>query len=160
MDGDVAPSPVFAGGLVLVTNPSNKLSALRPDGQGDVTESKTAWFSEEAIPDVTSPVATAELAFTVTTDGFLVCFDMKDGKKVWEHELHLEVQASPAIVGNRLYVFATDGKAVVAEVARAFKELGRGELDDKILASPAFAAGRIYVRGAKNLYCLGAAAAK
>ena len=32
---DIAPSPIFAGGMVMVLSPSQKLLALRPDGQGD-----------------------------------------------------------------------------------------------------------------------------
>jgi outer membrane protein assembly factor BamB len=36
-----------------------------------------------------------------------------------------------------------------------FKETGRCELGDKCGASPAFAPGRIYLRGKQHLYCIG-----
>ena len=34
LNGEITPSPVFAGGLVIVPSPSEKLLAIRPDGTG------------------------------------------------------------------------------------------------------------------------------
>jgi outer membrane protein assembly factor BamB len=160
LEGELTPSPVLAGGLVLAINPSNSLLALRPDGAGDVGATHLRWKAEDDIPDVPSPVSNGELAFTVSSSGNLVCFDLKDGAKVWARELHTEVQASPAIAGNRLYVTGVDGVTLVAEVGRAYKELARNELGEKFVASPAFVQGRIYLRGLDNVYCLGGEAAK
>jgi outer membrane protein assembly factor BamB len=154
LDGEVTPSPVFAGGLVLVVSPSTKLVALRPDGSGDVTKTHVAWTVENNIPDVTSPVANSELAFTVTSGGILTCFDVKDGKKVWEHDFEMEVQSSPSLVGDRLFFIGTKGVAVVVAAGREFKEIARSNLADKFLASPAFADGRMFLRGATNLWCI------
>ena len=36
-----------------------------------------------------------------------------------------------------------------------FKELSRSELGEATGASPAFATGRIYLRGKKHLFCIG-----
>jgi outer membrane protein assembly factor BamB len=160
LEGEVTPSPVFAGGLVLVVSPSAKLVALRPDGAGDVTKSHAVWTNEDNQPDVTSPVASAELAFTANSGGLLTCFDMKDGKKLWEKDLEMEVQASPSLVGNKVLVLGTKGLTVVCEAGREFKEVSRSELADHFLASPAFAGGRMYLRGATNLWCIGAATEK
>jgi outer membrane protein assembly factor BamB len=85
---------------------------------------------------------------------------LKDGTKVWAHELDTEVQATPVIAGNRLYVVCTSGLTVVAEVGRAYKELARNQLDEKLYASPAIVQGRIYLRGLNHLYCLADGAAK
>lgn len=156
LEGEITPSPVFAGGLLLVVEPSLKLLALRPDGAGDVTKTHVVWNNEDNQPDVTSPVANAEFAFTVNSGGLLTCFDLKDGKKLWEKDLEMEVQASPSLVGNRLLVLGTKGVAVVVEAARQFKEISRSELPDKFLATPAFAGGRMFLRGATNLWCVGA----
>jgi hypothetical protein len=72
----------------------------------------------------------------------------------------MEMQASPSILGDRLLLLSTKGVAVVVEAARQFKEVSRSELPDHFLASPAFAGGRMYLRGATNLWCVGAAAEK
>lgn len=155
MEGEITPSPIFAAGLVMVVIPSSKFIGLRPDGVGDVTKSHVAWTVEENIPDVTSPVSNGELVFTVTTSGRLTCFDAKDGKMVWQKDLELEVQSSPAILGNRLFVLGTKGEAVLVGVGREFKELGRTKFEDAFHASPALANNRMYLRGATHLWCLG-----
>jgi outer membrane protein assembly factor BamB len=69
LENEVVPSPVFAGGLVLLLSPSTRLLALRPDGTGDVTKTCVAWPSEENVPDIASPVSNGELVFTVTSAG-------------------------------------------------------------------------------------------
>jgi outer membrane protein assembly factor BamB len=158
LGGEVTPSPIFAGGLVLAISPTDKLLAIRPDGQGDVTKSHIAWKSEESVPDITSPASDGNLVFTVTSGGVVTCVDLKDGKKQWEYELNLECNASPGLAGGRLYVFSAQGPAVVAEAGRQFKELARLDLGEPVLASPAFVADRIFVRGATNVFCFGPSA--
>lgn len=155
MEGEVTPSPIFAGGFVIVVSPAGKLIALRPDGAGDVTKSHVAWTADDNIPDITSPVSNGELVFTVTTGGGLAAFDIKEGKKVWEKDLEVEVQSSPAIAANQLLVLSTKGDLLSLAAGREFKELGRTKLDDSFHASPAFAGGRMFLRGATNLWCLG-----
>ena len=160
LNGEITPSPVFAGGLLFVASPSEKLLAIRPDGQGDVTKTHVVWTNEDNVPDVTSPTSNGELVFAVTTSGMLTCLDAKDGKKQWEHDFDMECHASPSLAGNRLYLFSQKGTAVVVEAARQFKELFRTEMGDGFHASPAFAQDRIFLRGVTNVWCLGAAAGK
>ena len=154
LEGEVVPSPIFAGGLVMVVSPSHALMAIRPDGTGNVKATHLAWQSEESMPDITSPVSDGTRVFTVTSGGQLVCLDTKDGRKAWEKDLETEVHASPSIFGRRLYVVCTNGTTVVAELGPEFRELARNELGERILASPAFAAGRLYLRGVQHLFCL------
>lgn len=160
LDGEITPSPIFAGGRVLVIHPDNKMMALKPDGSGDITERPLDWKTEDNIPDVTSPVSNGELVFTVTSRGIVTCFDLQDGKMLWDHDLQTEVHPSPVIAGNRLYVTCTNGTTVVAEAGRAFKELARNDLGEKVFASPAIVGGRMYVRGVKHLFGLAAEDAK
>jgi hypothetical protein len=42
----------------------------------------------------------------------------------------------------------------IIEAGAQYKELARCKLGEKAYASPAFADGRIYIRGLKNLYCI------
>jgi outer membrane protein assembly factor BamB len=160
LNGEITPSPIFAGGLVIAVSPSDKLFAIRPDGKGDVTKTVVAWTSEENVPDVTSPVGNSELVFTVTTSGMLTCFDVKDGKKLWEHDYDMEFHSSPALAGTRLFLFGQKGVAVVVEAARQFKELYRTEMGDTFHASPGFMDSRIIMRGVTNIWCLGQNAPK
>jgi outer membrane protein assembly factor BamB len=158
LNGEITPSPIFAGGMLFVASPSEKLLAIRPDGQGDVTKTHVVWTSEDNVPDVTSPTSNGELVFAVTTSGMLTCLDAKDGKKQWDHDFETECHASPSLAGGRLYLFSQKGTAFVVEAARQYKELFRTEMGDGFHASPAFAQDRIFLRGLTNVWCLGAAA--
>ena len=155
LSGEVTPSPAFAAGLVLAPSPSDKILAIRPDGAGDVTKTHVAWTNEDNIPDITSPAVTGELMFTMNTSGLLTCVDVKTGKKMWDHDFLTEFHASPAVAAGRVYLFARDGKAFVVEAGRQYRELSRGELNDSIAATPAFAQNRIIIRGETNLFCFG-----
>ena len=140
---------------MILPSPSDRLLAIRPNGQGDVTKSAIAWTSEENVPDVTSPVSNGELVFTITTPGLLTCFDATNGKKLWEHDYDMEFHSSPGIAGDRLYLFGQKGAAIVVQAGREFKELYRTEMGDAFHASPAFLDGRILMRGTTNIWCLG-----
>ena len=160
LNGEITPSPEFAGGLLFVASPSEKLLAIRPDGQGDVTKTHVVWTNEDNVPDVTSPTSNGELVFAVTTSGMLTCLDAKDGKKQWEHDFDMECHASPSLAADRLYLFSQKGTAFVVEAARQFKELFRTEMGDGFHASPAFAQDKIFLRGLTNVWCVGKAAGK
>ncbi|NQT88201.1 PQQ-binding-like beta-propeller repeat protein, partial [bacterium] len=155
MGGEIAPSPVFAGGHVIIANSGAYAAAIRPGGSGDVTKTHVAWKTDEGLPDISSPSATDELVFLLTSDGLLTCLDMKNGKIIWEHEFETAFSASPCLAGGKLYLTSEKGVTIVVQAGRAFKELGRSELGEKARASLAFGDGRIYLRGKTNLYGIG-----
>ena len=152
LNGEVLPSPVLAAGMLLVASPSEKLLAIRTDGQGDVTKTHVVWTAEDNIPDITSPVSNGDLVFTLTSSGILTAFEAKDAKKQWEHDFEMEFHASPGLAANRLYLFSQKGTAIVIEAERQFRELFRTEMDDSFHASPAFVQGGIILRGMTNLW--------
>ncbi len=155
LQGEVTPSPAHAGELILATTPNEVLTAIRADGQGDVTQTHVAWIAEDNVPDISSPVSNGQLVFTLSTPGTVTCFDARDGKKLWERDLGMECHASPMIAGSRVFLVATQGVLIEIDAARVFKEIARRDLDEKIYASPAFARGNIFLRGVKHLFCIG-----
>lgn len=154
--GDVAPSPILAGGLAFTVSDRSCLAAIRPGGTGDVTNRHVAWTAEDDLPDICSPVSDGELVFTLTTYGMLTCRQATDGEVVWQQELDATFQASPSIVNGKLYVTSSEeGETFVIAVGRTFEELGRAVLGEPVSASLAFGPGRIYMRGRRDLYCIG-----
>ena len=154
LQSEIVPSPIFAGGFVIAASPGSKLIAVRADGAGDITKSGVVWNVSGNLPDVTSPVSRGGLIFTADSSGNLTCWEAGSGNKIWEHDLSLEVQASPVIIDDRVLVLTANGVAVQFDAGRAFKELSRSELPDKFIASPAVSNGRIFLRGETNLFCL------
>ena len=156
MSGELAPSPIYANGLVLVIEPYNKLVAIKPDGKGDVTKTHIAWTVEEGGPDICSPVSDGERIYMLGTEGLISCHKTSDGKRVWEHDLEEFCLASPSLVGQNIYVLSQEeGAMFIFEAADEYKEVGKNVLGEACHASPAFADGRIYIRGVEHLYCIG-----
>jgi outer membrane protein assembly factor BamB len=153
--GDVAPSPIYANGLIFVVEPDAKLIAIRAGGQGDVTKTNIAWVNDEWGPSICSPVSNGELVFMLESVGLLGCYRNSDGTKVYEQDLRENFMASPSLVGDKLYILTEDGVMFIIQAGPEYKELKRCELGEKCHASPAFLDGRIYIRGLENLYCIG-----
>jgi len=155
--GDVAPSPICAGGFVFAIEPYSQLVAVRADGKGDVTKTHVAWHMEDSGPDICSPVSDGKYVYTLESGGLLLCINVADGKKLYEMDVKEEARASPSIVGDKLYLLDMKGVMHIAQIGPEYKEVARCELGEECFASPAFADGRIYLRGVDKLYCIGKA---
>ena len=156
MAGDVAASPVFANGLVYVGSDQACIAAINPDGSGNVTESKIAWKNEKAgLPDLSSMFCDGPRVYTLVF-GVFYAFDALTGTLLWEHDTEARFEASPSLANGHIYLPANDGTMIIGVADHdGFRETGRAALGEGMGASPAFAPGRIYLRGKKHLFCIG-----
>ena len=148
LNGEVAASPCSAGGIIFGASEYAALIAV------DATRGEILWQANDFLPEVSSPVATSEHVYLVTSYGVLACYDAKTGKLVQSFELNAEFYSSPMIVEGKLYVFANDGKVFIYTANSAFTQVGAFETGEKTFATPAFTDGRIVVRTDKSLYCV------
>jgi outer membrane protein assembly factor BamB len=162
LSGYVTPSAVAVsadeGGLVFAMVEEAELRAIRPDGAGDVTRTHVVWTYEDDLPSVPSPVlaeaAGGTLLFVLSSGGIMTCLDARSGEKHWDEDLEVSCLASPTVVDDRIYVIGDDGVGVVIGAGAQFEEISRPELGEYVQASPAFAHGRIYLRGEEHLFCI------
>jgi outer membrane protein assembly factor BamB len=152
--GDVASTPAFANGVVYAVCAETRLWAIRADGAGDVTETHMPWSADEGLPDITSPLTNGKFVWLLATGGTLTCYDAATGKKVYEHDLEKMFNASPSLVGDKLYLVTLKGVTYVIEAGPKYKLLRTNLLGEAVYASPAFQDGRIYLRGKKHLFCI------
>jgi len=157
LGGDVAPSPIYAGGLILAIEPYAQLVAVKPTGQGNVTATHVAWKMEEGGPDICSPVSDGTYVYLLESADLLICCKVETGQKLYEQKIKGDFRASPSIVGDKLYILDMKGVMHIGQTGPEYKELGKCELGEECYASPAFADGRMYIRGVENLYCIGKA---
>ena len=158
IEGDIAAPPIVSENKLFAIEPYNKLVAVNTENaSGDITETHILWENDSEMPDICSPVANEEFVWTLITQGLLGCYRVADGEEVYTHDIEDNFQASPTLVGDRIYLPAEDGTMLIIGADGEYKEIKRNELGEKCYASPAFQAGRIYIRAKENLYAIGTA---
>jgi outer membrane protein assembly factor BamB len=167
------PSPVTNGRLVFAMTGfiTNSLFAIPLDAVGDITgqNDKIAWSTRKVgAPYVPSPLLDGDnLYFTAGNRGILSCYDVKTGQPVVDRQ-RLEgvsnVYASPVGAEGRIYLTSREGTTVVFESGKFEKDgdknqvaiIATNKLDDSFDASAAIVGPDLFLRGGKNLYCIGA----
>jgi outer membrane protein assembly factor BamB len=155
LEGEIAPSPGSACGIVYVAAAGSKLSAIRPGGEGDVTKTQVVWAADQGLPDIVSPLSNGRFVFLAASDNTVTCYDAATGRKAWDHAFSELFKSSPVLVGNRVYFTDFKGVTHLFDAAVAFKEIATSPLGEEVNATPAFVGGRIYIRGKDHLYCIG-----
>ena len=156
LDGDVAASPIYADGLVYVTNDMSNVWAIRTGGSGDVTKTHKAWTGEEGMSDAPSPVCNGKLYLQNMSQGTdVTCYDAKSGKLLWTHEMKSGYYVSPSLADDIVYLIDVEGRTQIVRLAEKFEQLGQNLLGEPVYATPAFGDGKIYIRGHKHLFCIG-----
>jgi hypothetical protein len=158
---DFVITPVFneQAGLLLSTSswPKKELQAIKPDGQGDVTQTKIVWKSAPGAPYVPSPVAIDRFFLTVSEAGNeIYCFEAATGQVLW-HEPFGHCHASPVSAGGLVYLLNDKGVTQVIKPGEKYELVASNDLGEKCYASPAVSRGQIFLRGFTSLYCIGRA---
>jgi outer membrane protein assembly factor BamB len=158
------------GGLRNVGGPilhEGVVYALSGDGGGDrhmvaVTSDgnkKLLWEAKKGTPYVPSPIAMGNYLFWVTDkEGTAVCVDAKTGKELWAERLGGGGQffSSPVLAKDKIYAINEKGTVFVFKASGdAFERLGKIDLKETVIATPAIADGKLIIRGEKHLYCVG-----
>ncbi|KAF0234573.1 MAG: hypothetical protein FD181_3640 [Prolixibacteraceae bacterium] len=149
MMGEVGPSVGFADGIVVAANEYAKMVAI------DVKTHQVLWEDDEYLPEASSPLAYNGLVVIATSYGVLACYDLKTGEKYWEHDVGKTFYSSPMYADGKLYMMDNDGVMRIYEFGKEMKLISESKLGEKAGSTPAFANGKIYIRGDKNLYCIG-----
>lgn len=157
----IVTSPVVHDGLVYASGPKGQpVVAFKDGGKGDVTATHVAWRFTEAPTDWATPLVMNGQLYVL--DGgrkVLSRLDPKTGEKKWSGKLPVRenIWGSPTGADGKIYFHSEDGTLVVCDAGEEFKVLGTLSFEGEgpCRGSVAVAGDRLYVRTAKNLYCLG-----
>ena len=147
--------PIYGHGLVFITNGMGRMSAVRPEGKGELQGKNIAWASKRGVPKKSSLILDGKLLFMVSDLGVASCVDAATGKAHWTDRLGGNYAASPIFAGGRIYFFNEDGDIPVIEAGKKFKLLARNKLADGFMASPAISGNSLILRTKSNLYRIG-----
>jgi outer membrane protein assembly factor BamB len=91
----------------------------------------------------------------VTSYGATVCYDAKNGTKYWEQELETPTYASPMLADGKIYLLDKKGIMHILKPDQTYSVIATSPLGEGSSCTPAFANGKIIIRGDKNLFCVG-----
>ncbi len=130
-----------------------EMFVVKPDGSGDVTESKVAWKRDKRIPIRSTPVIVDDMIFMVEDEGGVAsCVCAKSGKMYWGKRIKGDYSASPVYVDGKVYFFDERGRCTVVEASKEYKKLAYNKLDDGFMASAAVVDKAFYLRTKTHLY--------
>ncbi len=153
------PAPIQLGDLVFVMsgfrNPN--LMAVRLGRTGDLTGTDAVvWSTTRGTSYTPSPVLHDGMLYVLTDSGMLSNFDARTGKPHYQ-QVRLpkpyNFKASPVAAGGKLYLSTEEGDVVVVKLGATFEVVATNTLTDQsFIATPAVAAGDIFLRSRTTLY--------
>jgi outer membrane protein assembly factor BamB len=160
--------PVFADGVVIASfgvggggeKSGRYMVAVKTDGTGDVTATGKAWELKAGAPYVPTTLVKDDHIYWFWDFGIAYCAKAKTGEIVGKTDRLFgmsEITSSPILVGDSIVAIGDRGRVVVLKATPELDIAGkdRVELGQEVYASPAYADGRLYVRGRTHLFCFG-----
>jgi outer membrane protein assembly factor BamB len=133
--------------------------AIKAGGRGDVTDTHVLWRHATKHTDhIVSPLLAGGRMLLVKTGGILTTFETAQGEPLGSPCRIGNASgyfASPVFGDGKIYIAGDDGRVVVLQDDASLTVLATNDLGSPILATPAIADGRLYIRTREALYCLG-----
>ncbi len=116
--------------------PDHYVMAIRPDGDGDVTETHVDWSITDAKSYVPSPVLVDDRLFVADDRGTLNCFDTSNRSRLWIDRLAGHFSASLVTANGLVYCTADDGTVSIVQPADKQEAVITNPLGENSFASP------------------------
>ncbi len=155
-NGDGIVSKAEYDAPILAETAAGGVWAVLPSGRGEQPASSVLWRYQRALPNVPTPLFHAGITYLVRNGGIFTSLDAQTGavhKQGRLREAMGHYYASPIIADGKIYVVSESGKAVVIRAGPRWEVLATNDLEENVYATPAVAAGRLYIRTTSALYC-------
>ena len=160
-DSRTCSSPVVCNGVICIgESQRNCTIGVRPGTQGEAPAEYLLWKYEEFPANVPSPLLYNGLLYLLDHQKkMLSCLKPETGEKLWAKSLGItaEFAASPTGADGKIYCISEAGDVVVVGLEPEFKILNTVQLEEGGIttASISVAYKHLFIRTAKNLYCVG-----
>lgn len=144
------PSPVAAGTDLLLVAGREALLALHPG-----PPVRLVWQSAKLRPAMATPLVHQDRLYTINSAGILSCAAVASGKILWQLRLPGPFSASPVLNNDKIYLVNEEGVTQVVQLGDKPQLLSTNALEPTMLATPALAAGALFLRSDQHLFCIG-----
>lgn len=145
----------WQGALDGLSRGKNVVLAIKPGGQGDVTDTHVIWTNPKGAPYVASPLFHDGRLYLVKDGGLLTVYEGATGKLLVEKErlgVAGEYYASPIAVDGRIIIASQSGVVLALKPGDQAEVLSKADLGESIFATPAVVDNTLYVRTAGHLW--------
>lgn len=151
------PGAMFRDGVIYLSRGyrSGPYMAIRPGGRGDISKTHVVWRVATGAPYVSSLVYYDGLLYMSGDTGIITCVDAASGAMVWRERLGGVYTASPVAGDGKVYLVGESGETIVLRAGRTPEVLARNVIQGRLLASPAIAGGRLFLRTDDSLIAIG-----
>lgn len=160
-DFNAAAPPLIYKNLAIIDTGSGgeNLMAVRVDDstRGNVDATHVVWNRKKGNARLSAPVLEGDHVWMLTDNGVIFAVDAKTGEQLAGVRLGGTFVSSPVIVGNHLYACDQEGTTTVVRTSLPPRVVAKNRLQEGMRASPAVAAGAIYLRTYHSLYKIGGA---
>jgi len=124
------------------------LMAIRPGGEGDVTETHVSWQLHRGIPEIPSPLFYKDRLYLVCNGGLFTAVDAANGEILYRTRLGSTGQysASPVAANDHLYLASNRGLVSVVKAGDTFRMVHQHDMGEPVFVTPALDASTIYIR--------------
>lgn len=124
------------------------LAAIRPGGEGDVTDTHVSWNLRRGIPEIPSPIHHKNRLYIVRDGGILSCINAETGDIIYRKRTGAPGQytASPIVANDHLFLASTRGVVTVVRTGDEFKIAHQEDLETPVFATPAMDKDSLYIR--------------
>lgn len=138
---------------------NNRLLAVKPGGQGDISASHVAWEYRRALPYVPSPLHYEGRLYFVRDGGVMSSLDPRTGEPFYAQErinANGNYYASPVAADGRIYLFSLRGMLTIVKAGGDKPEvLHQSDFGTRIMATPALVGENLYLRTTTHLWAFG-----
>jgi outer membrane protein assembly factor BamB len=133
----------------------NAILALKPSGEGQLSDGDVVWKYQRGVPYVATPLAHQANVWMVKDGGIVTKLDARTGRVLHEERLPGigNYYASPVAADGKTYFASELGVLTVVLADGEWKVLSRHDFREKIYATPVISNGRMLIRTEKALYC-------
>jgi outer membrane protein assembly factor BamB len=162
-DSRVIPSLVTGDGLIFGTRHKHGgVFALKPGEPDGPSRPRIVWEFDGPVPDCSTPLYYQKHLYVldgIKSGKVVTCLDPKTGRQFWQGKIGGRGPWRASLTGadGKLYCINETGEIVVlAASGNQFKIIFETKIDEgPIQSSIAVAGGHLFIRTARNLYCIG-----
>ena len=167
--GDIpVPTPIFAHGLIYVTNAHGgpaPLYAIRPDASGDIslssdaqTSSGVVWSEPRNGAYMQTPLVYGDLLYSCSDRGVLKVYDAGTGTLHYTQRLGAGTtgfSSSPVAASGKVYFASEEGEVCVVKAGSRFELLSTNLLGEITMATPAISENVLFYRTRSHVVAIG-----